>query len=545
MQANVITGQAVIPNGYYNSVDHTAGTANILSALNSIIGSHTVLNYNSLESYYEQTDFYSDTVWDMYSTCRFTMAEANKPQDEVCDGWNKEHLVCQSWFSGGGPKSDLFNVYPTDARVNGMRSNYPYGEVNGAYGTGISKNNGHALGKVGSNTFSGYTGTVFEPHDDYKGDFARSFMYMAACYRTGSLNASYGSAMYTSSPTNFTAYAQNLLMKWHRDDPVSQKEIDRNQAVYGVQGNRNPFIDYPELAEYIWGARVGQTIDLASMIATCEGGTTGERVRYGIHYFVCGTSLRIDSVDQYDKPLIIDDVPVSCSEESNVFVGWTTAPIDGVTDIRPAILYRAGDKLAPVIDNIDLYAVFAHQQMDDSGAPAVYTYSYAERSEGWTNTAKDMNNSSYWLLVKGSAITSPVIDLMGLEKIVVRIRTYGGTQYDQLDIYEADGKLASITATAGKSLTDYTWTNNLYIAGLSALSFSSNYGEDKGIGISSITIHATGAGLVTDRYITDCEGAAGIENSQIAPKNEKILRDGRLLIKVGDQIYTVTGQKLQ
>ena len=142
--ANVVTGVAAIPDGYYNQVDNTTGATNILSALNSAISNHTVLNYNSLESYYEQTDFYGDTLWDMYSTCRFTMAEANKQQSAVCDGWNKEHLVCQSWFSGSGMKSDLFNVYPTDARVNGMRSNFAYGEVNGAYGTGISNNNGHA-----------------------------------------------------------------------------------------------------------------------------------------------------------------------------------------------------------------------------------------------------------------------------------------------------------------------------------------------------------------------------------------------------------------
>ena len=128
--ANVVTGVAEIPENYYADVDGKKGMDNIINALNAIISNHTVLNYNSLEDYYERTDFYADTLWDMYSTCRFTMSHANIPQSEVCDGWNKEHLVCQSWFSGsGGMGSDLFNVYPTDARVNNIRSSYPYGEV--------------------------------------------------------------------------------------------------------------------------------------------------------------------------------------------------------------------------------------------------------------------------------------------------------------------------------------------------------------------------------------------------------------------------------
>ena len=96
---------------------------------------------------------------------------------------------------------------------------------------------------------------------------------MVARYRDQALNASNGSVVFTSNKTNLTTFAKNLFLKWHRQDPVSEKEIDRNQAVYGIQHNRNPFIDYPELAEYIWGNRVGQTVVLTSMTPTC-GGTT-------------------------------------------------------------------------------------------------------------------------------------------------------------------------------------------------------------------------------------------------------------------------------
>ena len=274
-QANVITGQAAIPDGYYSGVNGKSSAESILDALFAEIKDHTVISYDALEDYYEQTDFYSDTVWDMYSTCRFTMADANGAQKSVCDAWNKEHSIPQSWFNKRSPmKSDLFHVYPTDARVNNFRSNLPYGEVAGPNGTGFKDNyQNHGLGKKGSNTFSGFTGTVFEPADDYKGDFARTYFYMVARYRDQALNASNGNVVFTSNKTNLTTFAKNLLLKWHRQDPVSEKEIDRNQAVYGIQHNRNPFIDYPELAEYIWGNRVGQTVVLASMTPTCGGAT--------------------------------------------------------------------------------------------------------------------------------------------------------------------------------------------------------------------------------------------------------------------------------
>ena len=91
---NVVTGEAAVPEGYYDGVDGKKNADAILNALCSIIDDHHVISYAGLEPYYEQTDFYSDTLWDMYSTCLFTMADANHPQSVVCDGWNKEHLVC-------------------------------------------------------------------------------------------------------------------------------------------------------------------------------------------------------------------------------------------------------------------------------------------------------------------------------------------------------------------------------------------------------------------------------------------------------------------
>lgn len=262
---------AAIPSGYYIAADNKKSTA-LLAALHGCIDGHTTLSYSSLENYYDDTDLTADGyIWDMYSTCKFTINDDGGSQSRICDVWNKEHSVPQSWFGEASPmKSDLFHVYPTDARVNNFRSNYPYGETsNRSYIDGDPK----ALGYLGSSNFSGYSGKVFEPVDQYKGDFARTYFYMVARYLDKSFNKSENGKVvftYSNGTTGLTTYAVNLFLKWHRQDPVSQKEIDRNNAVYKHQKNRNPFIDYPYLAEYIWGEKKNETMVLDELMSSSD-----------------------------------------------------------------------------------------------------------------------------------------------------------------------------------------------------------------------------------------------------------------------------------
>lgn len=547
-QANVITGQAAIPDGYYSGVDGKSSAESILDALFAKIKGHTVISYSALEDYYEQTDFYSDTVWDMYSTCRFTIDDANGGQKKVCDAWNKEHSIPQSWFNEGSPmKSDLFHVYPTDARVNNFRSNLPYGEVAGGNGAGFPDNyQNHGLGKKGSNTFSGYTGTVFEPADDYKGDFARTYFYMVARYRDKALNGSSGSVVFTSNKTNLTTFAKNLFLKWHRQDPVSQKEIDRNQAVYGIQHNRNPFIDYPELAEYIWGNRVGQTVVLASMTPTCEGGGGGvvpvQTVKHGVTWSINGEEMQTDSVQENQKPASLPDEPTSCSEESPVFIGWTTAPIEGTQGDAPAVIYKALADFPAVTADVTYYAVFAKETIEDGTAPATYTFD-ADHSEGWTNTA--FKNSSYWILRSGLYLESPEINLAGLSSITMTMRTFGGTQFSTVKVMASGSQIATLQA-GSSTITEKIWTNTASLSGLSKLRFESETSTEKnGPAFSSVIINATGAAAIYSDYITSCGNNTAIENEQISSPIRKIIRDGQLLIVVGDQKFTIFGQKIQ
>ncbi len=254
------------PAGYYSSCNGKSGQA-LLKQLESVISNHTNVGYAGLWDLYKKSDIDANgKIWDMYSTKRWNPgSEQCGSYSSVGDCYNREHSMPKSWFNDASPMySDGFHIYPTDGKVNGQRSNYPYGECSG--GTTLSSSGGvKALGRLGKSTYPGYSGTVFEPDDQYKGDFARSYFYMAACYN--SRISTWNSDMLAgNSYPVFTSWAKELLMKWHLEDPVSDKERARNEAVYSAQRNRNPFIDHPELAEHIWGAK--------STTGWQEGGST-------------------------------------------------------------------------------------------------------------------------------------------------------------------------------------------------------------------------------------------------------------------------------
>lgn len=244
---------AQAPANYYDGAKGKSAKT-LLIALHDIIDGHHNVGYDGLWAVYKTSDVRTDgTIWDMYSTSKFVLGKgACGNYKYVGDCYNREHSFPKSWFSNGSPMtSDAFHIYPTDGKVNGQRSNYPYGEATN--GTVLPSNNGvDALGKLGSCTFPGCSGTVFEPIDEYKGDFARTYFYMAARYQDKIRNWGGGMTNGSDYPC-YKDWAINMLLKWHRQDPVSKKETDRNNAVYAHQRNRNPFIDYPELAEYVWG----------------------------------------------------------------------------------------------------------------------------------------------------------------------------------------------------------------------------------------------------------------------------------------------------
>ena len=246
---------AQIPQGYYAAAENKSGQE-LRTAMHNIIKNHTSLSYNELWQAFYTTDVRPDNgkVWDMYSdrpsgtpAYYFTFGSdqcGNYSGEGDC--YNREHSVPKSWFGGSvAPMyTDLFHLVPTDGFVNSKRSNLPLGKVINATWTSTNGS------KVGTSNISGYSGSVFEPIDSFKGDFARIYFYMAVCYMDKNLGVETQSNF---SGGDLKPWAKELLLQWAAMDPVSQKEIDRNNAVYQLQHNRNPFIDHPELAEKIFG----------------------------------------------------------------------------------------------------------------------------------------------------------------------------------------------------------------------------------------------------------------------------------------------------
>lgn len=232
---------------YYKNANGKKG-AELKTALYNIISPHTNIGYDGLYEAYKQTDKRADGyLRDWYSNAtNYTWNDKGGNSSEGA-GWNREHTVPQSWFGSGLPKSDVVQVVPTDCWVNGMRSNYPLAEV----GT-VEKQSKNGYSKLGSCKTAGYSGKVFEPNDEIKGDMARIYFYMVTCYEN--LATGWGHSVFsTNKYPGFMDWYLTMLMRWSKQDPVDEVERARNNAVWNVQGNRNPFVDYPGLEDYVWG----------------------------------------------------------------------------------------------------------------------------------------------------------------------------------------------------------------------------------------------------------------------------------------------------
>jgi endonuclease I len=253
-----VTSLPAQPAGYYDPAEGLTGTS-LQQALHDIIDNHSSSTYDDLWTDFQTTDDKSDgKVWDMYSdipsgtpsyTYVFVTNQCGNYNSEG-DCYNREHSFPKSWFGGDiyPMYSDLFHLYPTDGWVNNKRGNYPFGTTNAPTWTST---NGSKLGPC---SYTGYSGTVFEPINSYKGDFARSYFYMAVRYYNED-SAWPGSDMVTGS--QLKTWALKMLMEWDVADPVSPKETDRNNSVYLLQGNRNPFIDNTSYVNKIWGSTTG------------------------------------------------------------------------------------------------------------------------------------------------------------------------------------------------------------------------------------------------------------------------------------------------
>lgn len=261
-----------IPAGYYNGTAGLTGFQ-LKTKVHEIISKNYNWHYGDLPNYYGVTDldkYYENdnSILDIYSekpsgTDAYSYTTSNMIGTASAEGqgYNREHMMPQSTFFSEYPMySDLFFVVPTDARINQLRSNYPYGiSTTTPSNVYYTFTNGSKIGKNSDTSY--YTGRVYEPIDEFKGDVARAMLYFAVRYEgklssfiffPGSTNANDTNPLSGTEEKAFDAWYLNLMLQWHNQDPVSTREIDRNNLVYGIQKNRNPFIDHPDWVNLIW-----------------------------------------------------------------------------------------------------------------------------------------------------------------------------------------------------------------------------------------------------------------------------------------------------
>lgn len=242
---------------YYRDANGMAG-GELKTALFTIIKDPKVVGYSGLKEAYKKTDVRPDGyLRDWYSNItNYVPGSAFGTYKAEGDAYNREHTMPQSWYSEATPmKSDIVQVLPTDGYINNMRSSNPYGEVNTSAKNFKQSAGGYS--KSGDCRTPGYTGVVFEPNDEIKGDIARIYFYMMTCYEDRILSWQNGTADAVIGGTKQQPLQQwvvDMLMRWSKLDPIDDTERARNEAVYEVQQNRNPFVDYPGLEEYIWGS---------------------------------------------------------------------------------------------------------------------------------------------------------------------------------------------------------------------------------------------------------------------------------------------------
>lgn len=373
---------AQAPSNYY---DTATGSGYILKTqLRDIItAGHSDQGYAGLWTGYATTDRdnyyeFDNTILDIYSefpsgadnyNYTYSTNQCGNYSSEG-DCYNREHLVPQSSFSEASPmKNDIHHVYPTDGYVNGGRGSFPFGEVQTASNT---YQNGS---QKGTSAVLGYSGTVFEPIDEFKGDIARALLYFAVRYQNDVDTYTSFDMFNGTEDQVFQTWAIDLLLDWHNVDPVSQKEIDRNDTAYNFQGNANPFVNHPEYANMIWNLSPdtqapttptnlvtsnpsSSTMDLSWTASTDNTGVTSYDVYVDGSFYVSTNSTSssytvtgLTSETTYSFTILAKDAANNMSVQSTAANGTTTAGSGGTVDLFISEYVEGGNNKAIEIAN--------------------------------------------------------------------------------------------------------------------------------------------------------------------------------------------------
>ena len=263
------------PGTYYNGVDTNKTCAALKTELFNKISANTIsLSYSSMDDYYFKTDSKpaesggGSVIVDRYASerpngldsCNFrfitNFCGAGGTATFQCSCYVKEHSFPSSWFADQLPmRSDMNFVFPADNYTNNEKSNYPLGYVQTPSSTSY---NGTKVGTSNTTLNYGFNATkVFEPADSFKGDFARAYLYVVTRYETlattWTSNSSANDVLSGNTFPSLDSWILKLCVKWHKLDPPSAFERKRNDSIFSIQNNRNPYIDFPSLVEKAFG----------------------------------------------------------------------------------------------------------------------------------------------------------------------------------------------------------------------------------------------------------------------------------------------------
>jgi endonuclease I len=248
-------GAAAQDTAYYTPAFNKKGD-DLKQALHVLIKNHTEFKYTSSSS----TDVWDilkvtdrDTVNPDNVILIYSSRSVNGAQEyNGGQGWTREHVWAKSRGDFGtseGPGTDVHHLRPCDNNVNSVRNNRNFDNCvscEAVLDDGIDTGS-----KKDQNLWT------FEPPNEVKGDVARMIFYMAVRYEGTSGEPDLELVSQLLAKTDKSPYQANIntLLEWHANDPVSDWERNRNEIIYNqFQHNRNPFIDFPELASYLWGA---------------------------------------------------------------------------------------------------------------------------------------------------------------------------------------------------------------------------------------------------------------------------------------------------
>ena len=548
---------AQIPTGYYDGTVGLTGAALKTKLWEIIKNGHQDKGYDGLWTAYYTTDrdkYYENdnSLLDMYSekptsndSYNFTLGSnqcgVGGNYNSEGDCYNREHTIPQSSFNDGYPmRSDVHHVLPTDGYVNNKRGTYPYGVVASSSWTSTNGS------KLGYSAVNGYSGTVFEPIDEFKGDFARIIFYFATRYENIISTVSFPMFGDSAYP-GIASWSLPMLLQWHKNDPVSEKEIDRNNAAYSFQGNRNPFIDHPEYINSIWGTPVADSqapttptnltlgtvtsssIALSWTASTDNIGVSGYDIYMNgtIKTTVTGNSASISGLTPsttYNFYVIAKDSSGNTSSASNLVSGTTLAGSGG--EVTPTTCGTENFENIP------------------ASSSSYSTRTWTSNSITWTATdaRTDQNLNNRAILIQNGSLTSSTIS-GGMGSLTVSTKQYYSGSAGSFNLLINGTVVGTIPYTSSTTSSGGTITTTT----ISNINLTGN-------NVIKLTNNSTSTRVAIDDLSWTCySGLSTTENNKVSlniypnpVKNNTLFVNGKNIEKINRlEIYNMNGILVQ